>query len=866
MDARNTTDTIARKVLKRRHQDVFNRGQETNNEPKQKKSFLHGGSQYGGSAQRFSYGQMFVKQDSSASGSGETQDKFKSGNLSDSSDDEFKPGSEGTAIDSEVQTKQPSTGVDGNYANFAHKMMQKMGYEKGKGLGKHGEGRVDIVKASNQRGRRGLGLKVKGFEGGDDISWEEDDEPSAYETVDWMQQCEDPIPEYEDLNQWMGIGVRKLRIDDEIQFCSQETLLRLLACKSKFDELDPEEMRQARTRSNPYETIRGGIFLNRAAMKMANMDFVFQRLFTEPKKPNGEPAIGNNELLYFADVCAGPGGFSEYVLWKKKWNAKGFGFTLKGANDFKLEDFFAASPELFEPHYGVDGIQGDGDIMRRDNLEAFRKFVFDNTDGKGVHFVMGDGGFSVAGQENIQEILTKQLLLCQFLCALNVLREGGNFVCKTFDLFTPFSVGLIYLLYRVFDHVTLFKPVTSRPANSERYIVCKGLKAESMHVRDYLFSINDKIWELKNTDQDVNEVVPLHIIQSDTQFINYMKESNESLAIVQAKALKKIQAYAQNTTLFEGKQADMRKECLRLWGIPGDTRSAPKIPDPSTKFQELIKENDSDYFQVKIPILDVESLQKIKSVFDYRCMISNGERCFILSLGRSHVYKWDGKSHSKWKKVIDIISLELPKDTLVEAEIVQELKGEGKGQRKIESVHIVDVMWLGGIDLRNEHYTTRMMRAEMFVKAVHKPSRPDLAPLRTKQIYKLEELHQIFDCLAMKIVKGSGKMPRLCYAGKENRHLIPSGVYFIKTTQDPWIIALSRSQNRKYFYNTITHESLFEIPKSSIGTFKFCQQNRYHWIWEEGVKVHEGQSTSTDSNKISKDFILNFINNKITHK
>lgn len=58
------------------------------------------------------------------------------------------------------------------------------------------------------------------------------------------------------------------------------------------------------------------------------------------------------ELLYFADVCAGPGGFSEYVLWRKKWHAKGFGMTLKGPNDFKLEDFYAASSELFEPYYG----------------------------------------------------------------------------------------------------------------------------------------------------------------------------------------------------------------------------------------------------------------------------------------------------------------------------------------------------------------------------------------------------------------------------------------------------------------------------------------------------------------------------------
>ena len=42
-------------------------------------------------------------------------------------------------------------------------------------------------------------------------------------------------------------------------------------------------------------------------------------------------------------------------------------------------------------------------------------------------------------------------------------------MCKVFDLFTPFSIGLVYLMYRVFDELYIFKPVTSRPANSERY-------------------------------------------------------------------------------------------------------------------------------------------------------------------------------------------------------------------------------------------------------------------------------------------------------------------------------------------------------------------------------------------------------------
>jgi cap1 methyltransferase len=82
-------------------------------------------------------------------------------------------------------------------------------------------------------------------------------------------------------------------------------------------------------------------------------------------------------------------------------------------------------------------------------------------------------GFSVEGQENIQEILSHQLYLCQCLVALNIVRPQGHFVVKLFDVFTPFSVGLLWLMRRAFHQICIFKPNTSRPANSERYLVCK---------------------------------------------------------------------------------------------------------------------------------------------------------------------------------------------------------------------------------------------------------------------------------------------------------------------------------------------------------------------------------------------------------
>lgn len=109
----------------------------------------------------------------------------------------------------------------------------------------------------------------------------------------------------------------------------------------------------ARSRSNPYETIKKGIFQNRAAMKMANIDCVLEFEITNPRTIDGESMVKEPELLYFADICAGPGGFSEYILWRKKWLARGFGFTLRASNDFKFDEFISGPPESFEAHYGT---------------------------------------------------------------------------------------------------------------------------------------------------------------------------------------------------------------------------------------------------------------------------------------------------------------------------------------------------------------------------------------------------------------------------------------------------------------------------------------------------------------------------------
>ncbi|OUC44802.1 ribosomal RNA large subunit methyltransferase J, partial [Trichinella nativa] len=297
------------------------------------------------------------------------------------------------------------------------------------------------------------------------------------EEVKWFPPSPSPLALDLKLDEkCIKIGRRVKDSRQEDSYFKKNILNDLLLAKSELHNIKDWCLRSARSRANPFELIKSAIFQNRAAIKLANLDALVDFQLTDPKDADGNSIVPNvaeyPELFYFADVCSGPGGFTEYVLWKRGWNAHGFGMTLRNDCDFRLDKFTASSPVMFEAFYGEDGIDGDGDITKGSNLESFSNFVLKNTDQKGVHLFMADGGFSVVGEEILQEVLSKRIYLCQSLCGLLVLRKGGTFLCKFFDTFTPFTVDLICLLWHCFDKLTLHKPHSSRPGNSEKLENC----------------------------------------------------------------------------------------------------------------------------------------------------------------------------------------------------------------------------------------------------------------------------------------------------------------------------------------------------------------------------------------------------------
>tara|TARA_B110000046_G_scaffold181946_1_gene215023 strand:- start:141 stop:1109 length:969 start_codon:yes stop_codon:yes gene_type:complete len=73
----------------------------------------------------------------------------------------------------------------------------------------------------------------------------------------------------------------------------------------------------------------------------------------------------------------------------------------------------------------------------------------------------------------------RALLLAQTRVALRCLREGGCFVIKYFEGAQPATLAWMARLTTRFDRVALVKPTTSRPTNSERYLVARGYRCGS---------------------------------------------------------------------------------------------------------------------------------------------------------------------------------------------------------------------------------------------------------------------------------------------------------------------------------------------------------------------------------------------------
>lgn len=147
-----------------------------------------------------------------------------------------------------------------------------------------------------------------------------------------------------------------------------------------------------------------------------------------------------------------------------------------------------------------------GDLTDSFDIATISKLI---TIEGGANLYTSDAGLDLGGDYENQEEISLKLNYGQILCGLDCIKIGGNLITKQFTCLTLFNQSLINLLSLIFTEFYICKPLTSRPTNSEIYLI--GINYKGCNFIKKLYDVLDNFDNYDN----VNILNLCNIILSD---------------------------------------------------------------------------------------------------------------------------------------------------------------------------------------------------------------------------------------------------------------------------------------------------------------------------------------------------------------
>ncbi len=221
-------------------------------------------------------------------------------------------------------------------------------------------------------------------------------------------------------------------------------------------------------------------------------------------------------------LAEGPGGFIE-ATYKLRNNSNDiyYGMTLLDENNNYIPgwDKFKLNMNSHNNVVIERGVDNTGNLYNPQNLLYCKQYF-----GNSINIITGDGGFDFSVDFNNQENNAFRLIFTQVAYALTMQKYNGSFILKIFDLFLKSTNDIIFLLSCFYKEILIYKPHTSRHANSEKYIVCKGFKYKNTtKISNKLINI---LKILQNIDFDSKYIYSIIDIDIPHYMINMLKEIN----------------------------------------------------------------------------------------------------------------------------------------------------------------------------------------------------------------------------------------------------------------------------------------------------------------------------------------------------
>lgn len=335
-------------------------------------------------------------------------------------------------------------------------------------------------------------------------------------------------------------------------FCDTKILKVLDAAMRELNSKCSDECVRLKKKINPFSSIGKAQFSTRTTVKAANMDSLVH--FTCPLDKQERPLLNatTDEFLY-TDFYGDRDGFGEYI----EWRLRGQG---KRARKFNVSAMMSHSRRQ-------SNVSGTINITDQGTIERFVEYVRSSGGKDGLHLVAMEAYPIDYKSEKSFEMLCSQYSLCYCLMALSILRENGTFIMKLFKCLTPFTVGLLYLMYRCFGKITIVKPNSCGQHSAERFLVCKWKLSDTKTdiVRRYLMEKNDRMNEKKRIDW----LVPMNVLQADKKFFKFIRNGNIQLSERILLCWQKMSDLQQmdDGKLVDPRANELRERCLKLWNL-----------------------------------------------------------------------------------------------------------------------------------------------------------------------------------------------------------------------------------------------------------------------------------------------------------
>jgi 23S rRNA U2552 (ribose-2'-O)-methylase RlmE/FtsJ len=334
------------------------------------------------------------------------------------------------------------------------------------------------------------------------------------------------------------------------------TINELNLIKSKIDSVGDKDWDYFKKKCNPFEcvTTNGGLAnytpISRAYYKMLEITTLFGDIFRNIEIPP--------EGFTTLHLAEGPGGFMECInnmlLDMKYTNYKMYGITLlkdeKSIPAWKKTSYFLEYNKHIEILKGKDGT---GDLYNIDNIYDIMTHMKTK-----ATIITGDGGFDFSNDFNQQESMSFPLLYCQSLAALLCQKKGGVFILKFFDTYQLKTLQLLYLLHKCYKSIHFVKPYTSRPANSEKYLVCV----------DFLDNISEReiynlLLDIPKIGSTINNSLEISKYNtSDMTFYNSINIINKIMFARQKEFINSTLDIIQNNKLEELKEELFKRQIM----------------------------------------------------------------------------------------------------------------------------------------------------------------------------------------------------------------------------------------------------------------------------------------------------------------